>query len=212
MAEIYFAEFSKLFFMNFLNLASPGPETALMIHNSSHYSKKIGIYTGMGIVLSTLIHKAYSILGFGRIVSQSPLLFNSLKYLGCSYLVYLGIKMFLAPNQQLATNSPYITHFKTLTPKRALRMGFTIDILHPQASLTFISIFASCVSTTTPFGIQALYGLLLALSSLIWYTLLATTSSQKHVKDFIHRWKGWINKSMGAYMLYFAYQLASRTL
>ncbi|MEI8320440.1 MAG: LysE family translocator [Alphaproteobacteria bacterium] len=210
--EIYFIEFANLFCMNFLNLASPGPETALMIHNSSHYSRKIGLYTGFGIVCSTFIHKTYSILGFGKFVAQHPALFTALKYAGSLYLLYLAFKMFRSKGTLGPQDPKYITYKQNFTPKKAFKMGFTIDILHPQASLAFISIFASTVSVHTPFYIQAIYGLLLVLSSLCWYSLLAVTSSQTHVKYLIHKGGIWINRAMGTYMVYFAYKLSTRTL
>ncbi len=211
--EIYLVEFMALFGMNFLNLASPGPETALMIHNSSYYSRKIGLYTGFGIVCSTLIHKTYSIIGFGKIVAENPPLFDALKYAGSAYLIYLAVKMLLSKKSiGEETESKYITHLKSFTPKKAFRMGFTIDILHPQASLAFISIFASTVSIHTPFYIQCIYGVLLVCTSLTWYSFLALMASQKHISQLIHKGGVWVNRAMGLYMFYFAYKLATRTL
>lgn len=210
--ETYLLEFSHLFAMNFLNMVSPGPETALMVHNSTYYSRSIGFYTGLGIVCSTFIHKSYSILGFGKFVAENPSLFNTLKYAGTLYLFYLAIKMLLGDKKLTEENNKYITHLKRITRQKAFRMGFTIDLLHPQASLAFITILASTISQDTPLYIQAIYGILLVLTSLTWYSFLAFTTSHKSVKKLIRKGGAWVTRSMGIFMLYFAYKLITRSI
>jgi threonine/homoserine/homoserine lactone efflux protein len=212
--DFYITQFFNLFLLNLMNLTSPGPETALMIHNSSYYSRKVGFYTGLGIVASTIIHKTYSFLGFGAFISKSPILFNSIKYAGGAYLVYLGIKMLFSPKKLVNANedNEYITHLKRMTPKKAFRMGFMIDILCPSASLVFISIVAATVAPETPLSIQFIYGGLLVLSSFTWYTLQSLVFSQSIVKKVLDKSGVWLNRLMGAYMLYFAFKLMMRTL
>lgn len=179
-------EFGALWLLNFFNLISPGPETALMIRNSSRFSRRVGLATGLGIVSSTIIHKTYSILGFGLFVSNRPWIFNTLKIFASAYLIYLGIKAFLPKKNSDGKHS-----FKSpvhLTEKGAFKMGFTMDIVHPSASLVFISILTKTVSPSTPLQIQALYGALLVLTSLSWYCL------QSYV--FSH---GWFKKTFEKY-------------
>lgn len=213
--DFYLIQFFNLFLLNFMNLASPGPETALMLHNSSYYSRRVGFFTGLGIVCSTAIHKTYTFLGFGAFISQSPLLFNIIKYAGGAYLAYLGVKMLISPKKVVEAESlddKYITHLKSMTLGRAFRMGFTIDILCPSSSLVFMSIVAATVAPETPLSIQFLYCGLLLLTSLTWYSLQSLVFSQSLVKAILDKTSGWLNKIMGAYMLYFAGQLITRTL
>ncbi|HCI48573.1 MAG: hypothetical protein A2621_04225 [Alphaproteobacteria bacterium RIFCSPHIGHO2_01_FULL_41_14] len=213
--DFYITQFFNLFLLNLMNLTSPGPETALMVHNSSYYSRRIGFYTGLGIVCSTMIHKTYSFLGFGAFISKSPFLFNTLKYAGGAYLAYLGVKMLLSPKRLVSANgedNEYITHLKKMTPKKAFRMGFTIDILCPSASLVFISIVAATVAPETPLSIQFMYGGLLVLSSLTWYSLQSLVFSQSVIKKALEKSGCWVNRVMGVYMVYFAFKLITRTL
>ena len=213
--DFYITQFFNLFLLNLMNLTSPGPETALMIHNSSYYSRKIGFYTGLGIVTSTIIHKTYSFLGFGAFISKSPLLFNTLKYGGGAYLAYLGFRMLFSTTKLVnddGQENKYITHLKRMTPKKAFRMGFTIDILCPSASLVFMSIVAATVAPETPLYIQFIYGGILVLTSFTWYTLQSLVFSKSLIKQILEKSGGWINRFMGGYMLYFAFKLMMRTL
>ena len=213
--DFYFTQFLSLFLLNFMNLISPGPETALMLHNSSYYSRKIGFYTGLGIVTSSLIHKTYSFLGFGAVISQTPWLFQTVKYLGSGYLLYLGVRMLLS-RKNLAHMHPddntYITRLKSMTPKKAYRMGFMIDILCPSASLVFISIVAATVDPKTPLWIQLCYGVILIMTSFTWYTLQSFVFSRGWIRKSLENMGGWINRLMGFYMIYFALKLVFRKI
>lgn len=213
--DFYVTQFLNLFLLNLMNLTSPGPETALMLHNSSYYSRKIGFFTGIGIVCSTAIHKTYTFLGFGAFISKSPFLFNSIKYAGGAYLAYLGLKMLFSPKKVVEAESlgnKYITHLKKMTPSKAFRMGFTIDILCPSSSLVFMSIVAATVAPETPLSVQFLYCGLLLLTSITWYSLQSLVFSQSVVRKILDKTSGLVNKAMGVYMLYFAFKLATRVL
>ncbi len=204
----YLPEFLALFTMNFLNILSPGPETALMIYNSSRYSRKVGLFTGFGIICSTMIHKTYTLLGFGMVVAKSPSLFFVIKYAGSAYLMYLGYRTFFPAKKKVEE----VHHGKTLTPKEAFRMGFLMDILHPGASLFFMSIVAATVSTTTPLHIQAIYGVLLICTSLCWYSALATVFSTKHLQRVILKVGRWADRITGITLILLGIRLALFTV
>jgi threonine/homoserine/homoserine lactone efflux protein len=204
----YAPEFLALFTVNFLNILSPGPETALMIYNSSRYSRKVGLFTGFGIVCSTLIHKTYTLLGFGMVIAKSPLLFMIIKYAGSAYMMYLGFRAFF-PQEKEAEHQH---HSKHLTPKQAFRMGFLMDILHPGSSLFFMSIVAATVSTSTPLAVQGVYGVLLICTSLCWYSALATVFSNKHLQKVVLTMGPWIDRITGVTLFLLAIRLALFTV
>ena len=106
----------------------------------------------------------------------------------------------------------HLASFNSETPKKAFRMGFTIDILCPSASLVFISIVAATVAPETPLSIQFMYGGLLVLSSLTWYSLQSLVFSQSVIKKALEKSGCWVNRVMGVYMVYFAFKLITRTL
>mgnify|MGYP003633951148 CR=1 FL=1 len=204
----YLPEFIALFSMNFLNLVSPGPEMAMMVHNSSRHSRKIGLYTGFGIVCSTIIHKTYTLLGFGMFIAKSPMLFTIIKTIGSLYLFYLAYKIFFGEKHKEET----IKTPRKLTPKKAFKIGFLLDILHPSASLCFISIFAATVSPETPFKIQIIYVILLVLTSLTWYTLMSCFFSNKILVRYIHKTGTIIDKITGIALLGLGIRLAFITI
>lgn len=211
----FWPEFIALYIANFLNLLSPGVETTLMFRNSALFSRKIGFFTGLGIVLGSFIHKAYSFFGFGMVVARSPFLFNTIKFIGAGYLVYVGVMTFLPhvnAKKTLAQKYILAMHNKELTPLKAFRMGLVVDLLHPMASLFFISLLATTVSEETPLSIKGLYALSLVATSFIWYTCQAFFFSTPKFSSFFQKRKQLIDRISGGVLIGLAMKIAFLTV
>ncbi|ANF49166.1 hypothetical protein A0O34_00710 [Chryseobacterium glaciei] len=89
-------EFIAVMTIAILATISPGPDFVLVTKKSLVHGKTPGIYTAIGISLAVMVHVGYTLFGIGYIISQSILLFTVLKTVGSLYLIYIGIKMFLA--------------------------------------------------------------------------------------------------------------------
>lgn len=209
--EAYWPEFLALYTINFLNLVSPGAGFAITVRHSISYSRKIGVMTGLGIVLSSLFHKSYTFLGFGLIISQNPILFSVIKYAGAAFLAYMGIMSF---------KSLYVSLFKTVsvagttfdvddvvTPKKGFTLGFFTDLLNPQASLCFMTIVAATVSPSTPLHVQALYGLALIITSLLWYTFLALFVTTPLLYEKFMKTEKVVDAVAGSLLIYLSYKM-----
>ena len=79
-----------------LAIISPGPDFAMVTRNSLLQSRRAGVFTALGIGLGVLVHVAYTLVGVGLLIEQSPWLFNTLRLAGACYLIYLGVKMLRA--------------------------------------------------------------------------------------------------------------------
>lgn len=88
----YLALIGTVTLIHLLGVISPGPDFIICARNSLTYSRKTGIWTAVGFGLGISVHILYCLAGLALIISQSILLFNFIKYLGASYLVYIGIK------------------------------------------------------------------------------------------------------------------------
>ena len=75
-----------------LGAMSPGPDFAIVSRNTLIGSRHSGIYTSLGIALAIYIHTNYCVWGLAVIIAHSTWLFNTIKYLGAAYLIYIGIK------------------------------------------------------------------------------------------------------------------------
>src|SRR3990167_8795475 len=97
----FLAEFLTVVVVHMLAVMSPGPDFVMISRNSLVYSRKVGVYSAIGLGLGILVHVTYSLIGIGLIISKSILLFSILKFIGAAYLIYVGYKCLRAkPHQQ----------------------------------------------------------------------------------------------------------------
>ena len=57
---------------------SPGPDFIIVVKNALTYSRKIGIYTALGIGAVIIIHLVYTFLGLGILIKEIPELYNAI--------------------------------------------------------------------------------------------------------------------------------------
>tara|TARA_A100000171_G_scaffold38578_1_gene37969 strand:+ start:63 stop:686 length:624 start_codon:yes stop_codon:yes gene_type:complete len=201
--------------MNLLNLVSPGAGFAVIVRNSAVGSCRIGLLTGLGIVASSFLHKSYTFLGFGLLISQNEMLFTFVKYAGCIHLAYLGLKCLwegLGKKEELPRCTlpvPGRGATPSLKGYQGFRMGFLTDLLNPQASLCFMSLVAATVSPATPLKVQLFYGFILLGTSVIWYSCVALFFSSSKLQKYFLSLRRIFESMMGGSMLYLSFRLLS---
>ncbi len=188
MISQYLPSIISIFALMTIALISPGPDFAIVAKNSLLYSRKKALFTALGISLGILFHVSYTLLGFGLIISKNIFLFSIFKYAGASYLVYIGIKSIKSKKQEL--NFPDTKNKKEISSLNAFFSGLLTNILNPKAMLFFVSLFSSIISPSAPAKILALYGIIIFLTTLGWFTFVAlclsSQKSQKYFKKFSH--------------------------
>jgi threonine/homoserine/homoserine lactone efflux protein len=117
-------------------LAIPGPTIALVITRSLSDGRHVSVPLAIGIGLGTLVGSTAAVAGAGAILLASALAFTAAKLIGAVYLIYLGIKLFIAeptpPDVAVSRN-----HSSTLN---GLRDGFFVTLLNPK-SIAFSAAF-----------------------------------------------------------------------
>ncbi len=175
----FLPEFLTVVVVHLLAVMSPGPDFVMTSKNSLVYSRKVGVYSAIGLGLGILIHVTYSLMGISLIISKSILLFSVLKFAGAAYLIYIGYKSLRARSQKLQVKEVGGNDLGSLA---AIRMGFFTNVLNPKASLFFFALFTQVISPQTPKTIQVLYGLEMSVMTFVWFALVATILSHKLVK------------------------------
>lgn len=75
-------------------LLIPGPTVLLVLSYAISQGKRVAVATVAGVALGDLVAMSASLAGLGALVLASATLFTALKWVGATYLVYLGIKLF----------------------------------------------------------------------------------------------------------------------
>lgn len=167
---------------------TPGSDTMYIITRSVSQGKKAGIYSVLGVVSGILVHTVLAALGLSIILAKSPLAFTIVKYIGASYLCYLGFKMLISKSEAtIADDLPdneKLTLAKSLDYKKIYKQGMLTNTFNPKVALFFIAFFPqfidpSYANSTLSFLIL---GITFAVTGLVWclcLALLASRFSQK---------------------------------
>ena len=76
--------------VHLLAAASPGPDFVLVSQQTLAKGRRTGLICSVGITLGLSIHIIYSVLGLATLIAHSQPLLTAIKWLGGSYLIYLG--------------------------------------------------------------------------------------------------------------------------
>ncbi len=200
--------FYTIAIIGFLGALSPGPDFIVVSKNSITHSRKAGILTSLGISLGVGIHCTYCILGLALLLSKSLLLFSIIRYIGASYIIYLGIKGLFS---KTVKEQHYNKKDKVLTDFGAFREGLLINILNPKCILFMLSIFTMIVKPHTPYWAQAIYGLELAGIAIIWFCALSYLLTHRHISKSISKVQTIVTKVMGAFLVGLGIDLITST-
>jgi RhtB (resistance to homoserine/threonine) family protein len=192
--------------LNLVAAMSPGPDFIMTVKNSLKYSRRSGIYTGIGIALGLTVHLFYCAAGIGLLISKSIILFNVIKMLGAGYLIYIGLSSILAKSSHLEISEQNTgTDLKRF---EAFKMGFLCNVLNPKATLFFLSLFTFVISNTTPLYIILIISFIIIATALVWFTIVSIFFTQQNVQQFFQRFGTSINRILGGLLVAIGIKIA----
>ncbi len=160
-----------------LNL-TPGQDTMFIIGQSLSGGRRAGAAAALGISLGSVCHTIAAALGLSAILATSARAFMLVKLAGAAYLVYLGLRLLLAP---AAANAPgSVTAPARVRPRAILRQGMLTNILNPKVALFFLAFLPQFIdpdSGTKTLAFLAL-GATFITTGLLWCLVLAMAAAQ----------------------------------
>ena len=185
---------------------SPGADFVMVTRNSIFHNRTAGLYSALGISLAIWIHVAYSIAGLAVIISNSIVLFSIIKYLGAAYLIYIGWKSF---QSKADVEIVEIKNKKSISNFSALKIGFITNALNPKTTIFFLSIFTQVVNPDTPFILQIIYGAIISLAHLLWFSSVAVCVTHPLLLKLFNSNKIIIERVIGTVLIGFGLKVAT---
>lgn len=202
-----FIDYAAVTLIMLLSLMSPGPDFVVVTQNTVRYSRRVGLWTSIGIALGVALHITYCILGIAVIISKSVIAFNIIKYAGAAYICYLGIKSLLAKREIFADQNNLQS--EQLSDFKAFWSGLLCNALNPKATLFFLSLFTVVITPETPLTIQMLMGGQMVVFTLVWFSLVALFLSSKPMKKIMSQFQYYLSKVTGVTFLLLGIKLAT---
>jgi threonine/homoserine/homoserine lactone efflux protein len=123
-----------LFFAAALVLAiTPGPGIFYVLARSLAGGRPEGMLSSFGTFVGGLFHVLAAALGISAILAASAVAFHTVKYAGALYLVWLGIRMIRARNEETIVSA------SRPATSGAFRQGILTEVLNPKTALFFLS-------------------------------------------------------------------------
>lgn len=101
-----------------------------------------GLASCVGTAIGGLVHVLAAAAGLSLIIAQSATAFSVIKYLGATYLVYLGIRILRSKPQDLAESEA----LSALGAKRAFRDGMVVEALNVKTAMFFLAFLPQFVN------------------------------------------------------------------
>jgi threonine/homoserine/homoserine lactone efflux protein len=118
---------------------TPGPGIFYVLARSLRGGRKEGVLSAAGTFLGGLVHVAAAAFGLSAILAASAIAFETVRYAGAAYLIYLGYRMIRSRNQDLALDSAG-------TSGGTFVQGVMTEVLNPKTALFFLSFIPQFVS------------------------------------------------------------------
>jgi threonine/homoserine/homoserine lactone efflux protein len=132
-------------------LLIPGPAVLYIVNRSVSDGRRVGFAAVAGLELANLLHALASAVGLSAVLATSAAAFNTVKWLGVVYLVFVGIRTLAKPPVAIATDQP------GMSTRRAFGQGVVVNVLNPKVALFFLSFLPQFIHTSDGcLGTQAL--------------------------------------------------------
>lgn len=127
----------------------PGPNVALIVANSMAHGTRAGLTTVAGTSAAMIPQLVLTVLGMSAALSTLATWFETLRWLGVGYLVYLGVQQWRAPAVDLLATPP-----QPKSPRAIFVRGFLVSLTNPKTLLFYGAFFPQFVSAGKDAGAQ----------------------------------------------------------
>jgi len=120
---------------------TPGPGIFYVLAQSLRGGRREGVLSAAGTFLGGLVHVAAAAFGLSAILAASAIAFETVRYAGAAYLIYLGYRMIRSRRAEMDDGNP-----ETSISGNTFAQGVMTEVLNPKTALFFLSFIPQFVS------------------------------------------------------------------
>ncbi len=168
----------------------PGPNVALIVANSLSHGFRMGAVTVLGTTAGIALQLALVVGGLAAAITITAEALTWIRWLGVGYLLWLGIRSWQAPDDELA--------FVAAAP-RLLTQGLLLAVLNPKTLLfiaAFIPQFVPGGATAVELTRVALVFLLVVLLGDLMWAAFASSAAR-----LLGKGARWRNRVTGGFLM-----------
>jgi threonine/homoserine/homoserine lactone efflux protein len=125
--------------------STPGPAVLFIMTNATLYGWKKAIFAALGNITGLLCLGIIAITGVGTILKTSQFIFDCVKFAGAAYLLYLGIKMILQKDSDLAILAKR-PEWRSASSGKIFYQALGVALSNPKAIVFLMALFPQFVN------------------------------------------------------------------
>jgi threonine/homoserine/homoserine lactone efflux protein len=189
-----------------LNL-TPGQDTLFIVGSSIAHGRRVGVASALGISAGCIVHTLAAAVGLSAVLATSATAFIVVKLAGAAYLIYLGVRVLIAPTGTIASRQ-----HPAASAGLAFRRGVLTNVLNPKVALFFLAFLPQFIDSDSPTKVGAFLalGFTFVATGTAWCLCLAVTAS--HTRGFFvehPRALSHISRASGALFVLLGLRLAA---
>lgn len=162
-----------------LAVMSPGPDTAIIFHQSFVKGRAQGILTALGIGFGIFIHCFFAISGISLLIYSSAEAKFFIKCLGALYLLYLGISFFISKKSSKSKDTKVLF-------KNPFVIGLVTNLLNIKAFLFTVSLF-SFINLDPSSLMSIIYLLYFPIITAAWFCFVTYALTHNSMGDIFNK-------------------------
>jgi len=162
-----------------LAVMSPGPDTAIIFHQSFVKGRAQGILTALGIGFGIFIHCFFAISGISLLIYSSAEAKFFIKCLGALYLLYLGISFFITKKSSKSKDTKVLF-------KNPFVIGLVTNLLNIKAFLFTVSLF-SFINLDPSSLMSIIYLLYFPIITAAWFSFVTYALTHNSMGDIFNK-------------------------
>jgi RhtB (resistance to homoserine/threonine) family protein len=197
---------------------TPGADTMLVMRSVLARGQRAGLLTTLGICAGCLLHAAFSAFGLSLILMRSATAYETVKWLGAGYLVYLGVQSLRAAWRvramkpllpEVAQDEKTDDEFALAAPRRAFVEGLLTNLLNPKVAIFYLAFLPQFLSPGDPVLAKSLLlALIHAVLGVAWLSLITVFLGRMRTLLERPRVKRSIEAAAGTMLILFGLRLA----
>lgn len=187
-------------------VATPGTGAVFSIAAGLSRGTRAGIIAALGCTVGVIPHMVAAITGLAAILNASAIAFETIKWLGVAYLLYLAWQTFRDTSMMDVDQDAAPVSFW-----RVIRTAVLINLLNPKLTIFFFAFLPQFVPAGTPDGTWQMVGLSLVFMALtfvvfaLYGVFAATMRAQVLTRP---RVMAWLRRTFAATYVLLAGRLA----
>jgi threonine/homoserine/homoserine lactone efflux protein len=128
---------------------TPGPDILFIVSQALSRGRSAALRANLGILAGYAVHGILAAFGVAALVAASPLLFNTLRWIGVAYIGYLAVKLL---RSALKAGQPLsVPH----AASNLFSKGFLTSFFNPKGLMVFLSLLPQFIDPAENVAEQA---------------------------------------------------------